>query len=270
MQNMLKFKSGQFKLLVISDIQIKGIPDRTECDALSHLVEKANPDLIVFLGDMIETYNSLRKTKLRRMIHAIIDATAGNNIPFAVVSGNHDHYAAIPYYRQLEIYREYNNCLTPSKHNRICKNGYTIDLIDKNGDLVYRLLFLDCPGTKIYGVSYKKTKAPTLAFTKELLAEPSCPPAIIFQHYVVPDIVRLFDISDQKSAGSVKGKGPYRGKYLKLKHPESGVLGECPCPSWENTTQFSDWQKSGKVRMAVSAHDHRNSFVDTLENIDMV
>lgn len=269
---MLNFKSKDFKILVLGDVQAHGIPEDPERTILRRMVEKANPDLIVFLGDMISGVGGYTKKQLEKIIRSIIDATAGDKIPFVVISGNHDNYVTTSYAKQLEYYRAYKNCLTPAVPARSCKSGYHIDLLDKSKKPVFRLLFLDCAGTKVtrYGISFKKTKQATLDYTNAVLSEPNCPPTIVFQHIIIPDVFRLFDLRDQKFLASVRAHGPYRGLRLSLAHPSAGILGECPCPSWKNTKQFTDWVKSGKVRAAVFAHDHKNNFEDFLDGIQII
>ncbi len=269
---MLKFKTNNYKILVLGDVQVHGLPEDYERTILRRLVEKAEPDFIVFLGDMISGVGGYKKKQLEKMIRTIVEVTAGDKTPFTVVSGNHDNYVTTSFANQLSYYRSFKNCLTPAISARSCKSGYNIDLLDKSENLVFRLLFLDCAGTKVthYGISFKKTKQATLDYTNAVLSDPNCPPTIVFQHIIVPDVFRLFDIRDQKFLASVRAHGPYRGLRLSLAHPSAGILGECPCPSWKNTKQFSEWVKSGKVRAAVFAHDHKNNFEDCLDGIRII
>lgn len=269
---MLKFNTNNFKILVLGDIQVHGIPEDPEQDIIRRLVESAEPDFIVLLGDMISGVGGYTKKQLEKMIHTIVDISAGEKIPFTVVSGNHDNYVTTTFSKQLDFYRSHKNCLTPATSARVCKSGYTIDLLDKSEKPAFKLLFLDCAGTKVthHGIAFKKTKQKTLDYTNAVLSDPECPQTIVFQHIVVPDIFRLFDIRDQKFLASVRAHGPYHGLRLSLAHPSAGILGECPCPSWKNTKQFSEWVKSGKVRSAVFAHDHKNNFEDMLDGIKII
>ena len=109
---MLRFKSDNFRILVLSDVQAKRALNKTEKQVLETIVKITNPDLVVFLGDMISGLRFFTKNKVEKTIHSIIDTTVGSNIPFVVLSGNHDRYAFLPYHRQLDIYKTYQNCMT--------------------------------------------------------------------------------------------------------------------------------------------------------------
>ena len=269
---MLKFRKNEFKILLLGDVQVHGLPEPHEREVLTRCVKESNPDLIIFLGDMLSGVGGYKRGKLEKMLKSIIDSTAGEKIPFAVISGNHDHYSKTAFKKQLLFYHSYPNCLTPIIEERACEKAYTLDLADKTGKPVFRFLLLDCAGTKLIklGLDYKVTSPSVRAYTEEILNDPACPPAIVFQHITVPDVMRLFDVRSEKFPSAVRGRLKYRGKYLKLKNEKAGHLGECPCPSWNNTNQFSDWVKSKKVKAAVFAHDHKNCFVDTLDRIKII
>ena len=272
---MLKFADGQdkYKILILGDIQTHGMLTDPEKVALAELFRRTEPDFVVFLGDMISGLGGYGWRKLKKMIYAILDSTVGTKIPFAVVSGNHESFTTLPYSRQIEIYRQYPNCLTPSRRDRKCRKAYSLDLSDSKSDKpLFRLLFIDCAGSKAttIGQVYKTTKPSTLNYVKKVLSDPDCPPTVVFQHIIVPDVHRLLKTHDKDSKIGVRGSGPFRGQRVSLLHPEVGVLGECPSPSWINTLQFADWVKSKKVIAAIFAHDHVNSFEDNISGIGII
>ncbi|MBR5389267.1 metallophosphoesterase [Candidatus Saccharibacteria bacterium] len=271
---MLKFATNQdkYKILILGDIQAHGIIKEPEQNMLGELVKRTQPDLVVFLGDMISGVGGYGWRKLRKMIYAMLNATVGTTIPFAIVSGNHESFTTLPYSRQIEIYRQYPNCLTPSRCDRACRKAYTLDLTSDDKKPLVRLLFFDCAGSKATSIGqvYKKTKPATLKYTQKLLFDPNCPPTVIFQHIIIPDVQRLLKTYDKDSKLGVRGSGPFRGFRVALAHPETGFLGECPSPAWDNALQFTDWTKSKKVVAAVFAHDHVNSFEDELDGVKII
>ena len=270
---MLSFpeKKDQYKILVLGDIQVHSKIRDVEEQALKGVVKRAQPDLVVFLGDVLSGAGGHTPSSVRKMIHAALDVTVGTKIPFAVVSGNHESFTLIPFARQIDFYREYSNCLTPSRRNRDCREAYYLDL-SKSDKPFCRLFFLDCAGSKAsrIGQVYKKTKSETLAYSRKVLFDENCPPTMVFQHVIVPDASRLLKKHDKGSTQGVKGSGPFRGYNVSLLHPEAGHLGECISPAWDNKTQFPDWAKSKKVVAAVFAHDHVNSFEDELDGIKII
>ena len=271
---MLEFPANKdkYKILVLGDIQAHGVIKAPEKKALKSLVEHARPDFVVFLGDMISGIGGYTKPGLRKIIRAILDSTVGTKIPFAIVSGNHESFTTIPYRKQIEVYREYPNCLTPSRRDRDCRKAYTLDLAGKNKQPLCRMLFIDCAGSKAsrIGQVYKKTKADVLQYTRDVLFDSGCPPVLVFQHIIVPDVRRLLKTHSKDSTLGVRGDGPFRGKRVSLVRPEAGEMKECPSPAWDDTAQFPDWVKSRKVRAAVFAHDHVNSFEDELDEIKII
>ena len=271
---MLEFPANhdKYKILVLGDIQAHGVLKESEREALRSLVGHTQPDFVVFLGDMISGVGGYTKPGLKKMIRTILDSTVGTKIPFAMVSGNHESFSTIPYRKQIEIYREYPNCLTPSRHDRACRKAYTLDLADNKKQPLCRMLFIDCAGSKAsrVGQAYKKTKADVLKYTRDVLFDPECPPTLVFQHIIVPDVRRLLKTHDKDSTLGVRGKGPFSGRRVSLAHPEAGVMGECPSPAWDDIAQFRDWAKSQKVRAAVFAHDHVNSFEDEIDGIKII
>ena len=271
--HMLSFpdKEDQYKILVLGDIQSHGVIREVEKCALRSMMKRTEPDFVVFLGDVLSGVGGHTPSAVRKMIRTILDTTVGTKIPFAVVSGNHESFTLIPFARQVEYYREYPNCLTPSRRDRECREAYYLDLA-KSGKPFCRLFFLDCAGSKAsrIGQVYKKTRPETLAYSRKVLFDENCPSTVVFQHVIVPDAGRLLKRHDKSSEHGVKGSGPFRGYNVSLLHPEAGWLGECISPAWDNTTQFPDWAKSKKVVAAVFAHDHVNSFEDELDGIKLI
>ena len=47
----LKFNNGEFKILILSDIQDTDTPQKATMALMTDAIEKTNPDLIVLLGD---------------------------------------------------------------------------------------------------------------------------------------------------------------------------------------------------------------------------
>ncbi len=262
----------QYKILILGDVQAHGMIKDKEKTSLKRLVDYAEPDLVVFLGDMISGIGGYTRAKLTRMINAILDSTVGTTIPFAIVSGNHESFSTLTFAKQIEIYRKHHNCLTPPRHERKCRKAYTLDLSISGKKPMLRLLFIDCAGSKAtsLGQVYKKTCPATLKYCRDVLSGPDCPSTVVFQHIIVPEVKYLIKTHDKDSGIGVRGSGPFRGFNVSLANSTAGILGRCPCPAWSDAQQFAGWIKSKKVVAGVFAHDHLNSFEDNFMNIKLI
>lgn len=233
------------KILVLADIQTKRPLSRAEKDGLSDLIRRASPDLVVLLGDVIFAPFVLSSARFSKIINSVTEPITTANIPLALVSGNHDLDGIIPIERQLEIYNNYPGCLTPQISYRECAGGYTLSHKELPGlPLGMTLLFLDSGRTKVShrGIEFLPPTDEQLDYSDKVLG--LCKKAVVFQHITVPDV---------SSAKIV-----------------SGIMGEKPCPSYENVRQFPAWVRSGNVSAAVFGHDHKNSFVAELDGIKLI
>ena len=114
---------GKFRILHITDIhdvepimdddENREIPesrDKETINVIEKLVEKTNPDLVVFGGDNISgyweefTYNYVQST-----IQKITEPIRRRNIPLCVVFGNHDGEVGFHTEFQMLQYMEYEN-----------------------------------------------------------------------------------------------------------------------------------------------------------------
>lgn len=270
---MLKFDCNrQFKVLVVADVQAYRPLNTTKQGHLQALINKCVPDLVVLLGDMLLGLGMLTHRRARRVIASIVEPIDRLRIPFVFIGGNHDLEACMSLEKQIDMYRLSAHCLTPPVSRRERKDLYHLDIVDEDHQAAVRLLFIDSGVTRLTlrGLCYMPAPLKQVQYVQKLLSSPSCPPAYIFQHIPIPEIYRLLREVDSSVQDAVPGRGPYRGRYLKLTDDSSGVLGEAPCSPWENTGQYDAWVHSGKVRGAVFGHDHKNSFVGKLNNISLI
>ena len=270
---MLQFDNNrQFRILILADVQEYRILNEESKRLIQQAILLANPHFIVLLGDML--FGPLIPTKRRteRIIDSILAVIEMHRIPFAIVSGNHDKDAITSFQKQISMYKKSSLCLTPAISDRKCPDAYYLDVTGNHGEACARLLFLDSGATKLSlsGLQYRPASDGQLRFTRSLLSNDACPPLFVFQHVPVPEIYKLIDVVSAETDYVVKGNGPYKGRYLIMKEQCHGIMGEAPCPPWENAGQFDDWAKSGKVRAAVFGHDHKNSFDGVIDGIALL
>lgn len=270
---MLRFDSyGQFRILIISDIQEWKIPEERYSRYIEKIVQANKPDMAILLGDML--FGPLVWTHRRTevLIGSIVKLLERYHLPFAFVLGNHDMDSFVPVTQQVDLYRRSSLCITPKISERRCPGAYSIDIRDTNDNAVIRLLMMDSGATRITlsGIQYIPIDNEQLKFTKSLLSDQECPPVFVFQHIPVPEIYSLLKSVPPEVPGAVHGHGSDRNRYFVLKDNADGTLGEAPCPPGENVGQFDEWIQSGKVRAAVFGHDHKNSFVRSLDGVTLI
>lgn len=291
----LKFNAdGKFKILHITDIhdvepimdddENREIPesrDKETLNVIEKLVEKTNPDLVVFGGDNISgyweefTYNYVQST-----IQKITKPIRERNIPLCVVFGNHDGEEGFHTEYQMLQYMEYpncrsnlndadvygcGNCCVTIKSSKSDTDAFALWLIDSNdyqrnaeGGLAYDCVHDD-------QIEWYERKAAELK--KANNGEPL--PAILFQHIPVQQELDGFK--------EVTADDDYTferdGKYFKFGHEIiEGRIRECPCPPYmanNHRTQFESWKKTGDIIAAFFGHDHVNDFHIKVDGISL-
>lgn len=291
----LKFgEDGKFKILHITDIhdvepemdddEDRTIPERKDFETLNvieQLLEKTNPDLVVFGGDNISgywqefTYNLVQST-IRKIIKPIKD----RNIPLAVVFGNHDGEEGYHTEFQMMEYMEYSNCRSNLNDADVygcgncCltiksrdgkKDAFAIWLMDSN-DYVR-----DSKGNRCYDyvhddqIQWYENRAAELKEANG--GEPL--PAILFQHIPVQEeCIGMKEVGkDEEYTFERHGRYFYLGNEIL-----EGRVREEPSPpdmEQDHTAQFKSWKKTGDIFAAFFGHDHVNDFKMNVEGIDL-
>ena len=291
----LKFgNDGKFRILHLTDIhdvepemdddENREIPesrDKETINVIEKLVEKTNPDLVVFGGDNISGYwEEFTYDLVQSTIQKITRPIRDRNIPLCVVFGNHDGEEGFHTEFQMMQYMEYpncrsnlndadvygcGNCCVTIKSSKSDKDAYAIWLIDSNdyqrnsdGELRYDCVHDD-------QIEWYKKRASEL---KE--ANGGNPlPSILFQHMPVQQTLDGFE--------EVTADDDYTferdGRYFKFGHNIiEGRIREKPCPP--NTEkvyreQFESWKKTGGMVAAFFGHDHVNDFHINIDGINI-
>lgn len=291
----LKFGAdGKFRILHITDIhdvepimdddEDRSIPEKRDIETLNvieKLVEKTNPDLVVFGGDNISGYwEEFTYDLVQSTIQKITKPIRERNIPLCVVFGNHDGEVGFHTEFQMLMYMEYpncrsnlndadvygtGNCCVTIKSSDGKKDAFAIWLIDSNdyqrnsvGDFPYDCVHAD-------QIDWYENKATELKEANS--GEPL--PAILFQHIPVQQEMVGFKEVTKDDEYTFERDGRYF--YLENEILE-GRIRECPCPPYmenDHTQQFESWKKMGDVFAAFFGHDHVNDFKMTVDGIDL-
>ena len=100
-----------FRILIIADPQDIDTPQPAMLSLLNASLDAAQPDLVVFLGDMIHGRDLRGEDRVKKAIDAAVSPVVEQGIPFALVFGNHDEECKISKEEQLKIYQSYPGCL---------------------------------------------------------------------------------------------------------------------------------------------------------------
>ncbi len=274
---------GSFTVLVLADTQDVQLCSPFLVRSILATLDLYQPDFVVLLGDQIEGGHPLidignRSKNVARAIDNILWPIAEREIPFAVVFGNHDAESGVSREEQMRIYQSYPNCLAVDEGEKLPGCGtYRLPVYDMSGKgIAMNLYFFDSGDyteTGDYGAVtaeqvdwYRKEAAAVKAANNNQTI-----PAIAFQHIIVPEIYNVLSETDADAPGAFAGVGIGRGGYYL---PDSssilaGALLEAPCPSSLNGGLFSAW-KENDVFAAFFGHDHKNSFIASVDGIDLV
>lgn len=294
-QEPLRFgKDGKFRILHITDIhdvepvmdddENEEIPNNKDIETLNvieKLLEKANPDLVVFGGDNISGYwEEFTYDLVQSTIQKIVAPIKKRNIPLCVVFGNHDGEIGFHTEFQMMQYMEYDNCRSnlndadvygcgncciTIKSSKGEKDAFALWLIDSN----------DYQRNSDGGFSYDCVHNDQIEWYEKKAAELKEAnggkplPAILFQHIPVQqESDGLKEVTESNNYTFTRD-----GKYFEFGHKIlEGRIRECPCPpNLENNhrKQFESWKKTGDIIAAFFGHDHVNDFHINIDGIDL-
>ncbi len=291
----LKFGAdGKFRILHITDIHcVQPIMDDDEnreipesryketINVIEKLVEKANPDMVVFGGDNVSGYwEEFTYDYIKQTIEDITAPIRARNIPLGVVFGNHDGEIGFHTEFQMMMYMEYpncrsnlndadvygcGNCCITIKDSKGEKDAFALWLMDSNdyetnsnGDNSYDHVH-ECQ------IKWYEDKAAQLKEANG--GEPV--PAILFQHIPVQQELDGYREATAEDDYTFERDGNY---YIVGNKIHEGRIREVPCPpNMEKVyrEQFESWKKTGDIFAAFFGHDHVNDFRMNVEGIDL-
>lgn len=289
----LKFNSGKFTVLQVSDPQDLQFVRKTMVKMLDAAYDRVNPDLVVFTGDNI-LGNHLRDARfgsrkvilspdgeyeaMKTAIHHIAEPVDRRGIPFTMIYGNHDDMNFISKEKQAEIWRGYDS-FVGLDYSGDSGDVATFNLPVMSSDgkkTAFNLWFIDSArldkaeekchtGVKKQAVEWYINKSNLLK--EQNGGKPV--PSVLFQHIPFSEMTRLNSPCKKDDYGALplfkKGEPE---KYIRLDPAVAdGFLGEPIDGCEENNGEFDAIKKQGDVAAAVFGHDHRNNFIAELDGI---
>ncbi|MBE6728188.1 MAG: hypothetical protein E7562_06050 [Ruminococcaceae bacterium] len=267
----LKFGSdGKFKIVIFSDVQDQYPVHQRVIRIMEQAIERENPDLVVFTGDMTEINTKDVEVDYRRTVEQILGPVVDAGIPYSIVFGNHDPQS---YYSgqvtskdaMLAVWQSIGDCRTVDANPELSGTGTCkLPIYASNGNNVaFNLWMLDSgsyqnplDGNSGYG-SVQADQLAWMAANNDAGVN-----SIAFQHIPMPEMYNLF-VED------ANGTKTYNGKTYKLELIDgvTGNAGEfpAPCPA-DKSNEYAALKEMGNVLGVVTGHDHLNDFSGKFEN----
>ena len=274
---------GTFTVLILSDLQDTQFTTKLVVSGETHALKDYPADLIVLLGDQLEGPSPVLRLgsgakNCEDTLRTLLAPVAESGIPFVVVFGNHDYEAPLSIAEQVQIYESYDNCLAVSFGKDSTKDGaFVLPIKLYNSDVVDMALYFFDSGSYIANGDYDTVSKEQVAWYNEQSAafkaanDGQALPSAAFCHIPLPEVYNLLTEVPKGTKGAFKGVGVGAGKYYLPNEDKifTGAVNEAPCPSSENNGLFDAYLANGDVFLTVNGHDHVNSFIGSVEGIDI-
>ena len=265
------------RVLIVADPQDIDTPQPAMLSLLNASLDATQPNLVVFLGDMIHGRDLSGDDRVQKAIDAVVSPVVERGIPFALVFGNHDEECGISKEEQLKIYQSYPGCLAVDGEDLPgCGNYYLVVENPVQPENPVVLWFVDSgsyaeEGKGTYGYVTEEQNEWMLSAYEELCGKYTSPVSYVFQHIPVPQVYNMIKEVPFGTSGAVTCYGPNFGKWYVLddEYIWAGHMGEGPCSSEYDSGEFDTWKKMN-VKAAFFGHDHLNDYCGTYDGIDMV
>jgi hypothetical protein len=274
---------GRFTVLILSDLQDTQFTTELVVSGETHVLKDYPADLIVLLGDQLEGPSPVLRLgngakNCEDTLRTLLAPVEATGIPFVVVFGNHDYEAPLAIREQVKIFESLDNCLAVSFGKNSTEDGaFVVPIYPKGSELPAMALYFFDSGSYIANGDYDTVSAEQVAWYNEQSAafrtanDNQALPSAAFCHIPVPEVYQLLTEVPKGTKGALKGVGVGKGKYYVPNETAifTGAVNEAPCPSSENNGLFDAYLANGDMFLTVNGHDHINSFIGSVEGIDI-
>ncbi len=244
---------GSFRVLVIADVHMSAWSDATNVqtakDRIKMLVDRENPNLVIFTGD--NTIGSSSADKLRQNIDAMAGYLEEKKIPWCHVYGNHDHEGALSHAAQQEIYEEYEYCISKSEEGLSSVGNYVHGIYKRDGTLGGVVYLINSNTYDTVKGGYDYIKDDQIAWYKET--------SELLEEYNGGKAVRgimAFHIP------LIENNTAYNNRNNKdIVYEFTGDRNENICASATDTNLLETIFERGDIKAIVTGHDHVNDYM---------
>lgn len=245
---------GSFKVMTLSDLHMNvdgnAAAVQSVKDRIKLLVDRENPDLVIFTGDNVISSGS--EEKLRRNIDAIVSYIEEKQIPWCHVYGNHDRERSLSNAEQQKIYESYEYCISKAGPEDVTGVGnYVHGIYNKDGSLGAVIYLLDT-GTSNGTYTYDYLQPDQIEWYKET--------SELLQEYNDGKLVygmMAFHIPliENRTARDNKDN-------KELVYEYTGAANEQICSTeYKDDQMFETILERGDIKAIVSGHDHVNDYM---------
>ncbi len=268
----LRFRDGKFRIMQIADVQEDYPVNPDTIKLITAAVEKEKPDLVVFTGDQIQGYSACYKddtyNKVKQVITAFISPIAERKIPFTFTFGNHDDDCVTSKLAQYELYRSFENCITGESRATDDLGTHYINIRDSKGEKDIFALYMIDSNKKESDGAYSPVKREQIEWLEKKRNENGYLPGLVFQHIPVPEFYKVLKKVPFYTKGALEAYKSMKNTFWVLPGKE-GFFGETPAVPVINNGEFDSLKSHGDILGLFVGHDHNNSFVRSLEGVDL-
>lgn len=254
-----KKKGEDFVICNFTDIQLHdGEKTDITFEVIDQVVKKTNPDLIVFLGDLLNDNRTFASIENSQKVFDYFDSLG---IPWTFIFGNHDYedYSAGYVSKKtvtsddlIERASKCKNCIfTRGPLNVTGKSNFIINVVEE-GQIRESLIMLD---SKLNGLDSTHTEfyQKAMAYIKQL-NNGILPESIVYSH--IANTAYADASNDSKAC-----------EYQDV----TGSINRDPCDlASGDKTFFTTLEKIGSTKFCICGHDHENAYYTTYHGIDLI
>ena len=251
---------GSFRVLILSDLHMNTSANATDVqevkDRVKLLVDRENPDFIIFTGD--NTINSSSEAKLRANIDAMVSYIEEKQIPWCHVYGNHDQDNALTKAAQQKIYESYEYCISKDVEELSGVGNYVHAVYNQDGTIGSVIYLLDSGATAQDG-GFDYIKEDQIAWYKET--------SELLQKYnggkIIPAIMAFhIPLTENKDAYNNRNNSS-------IVIEAEGNRNEEICCSNTDTNLFETVLERRDVKAIVTGHDHKNDYMFNYKGVKL-
>ena len=185
--------------------------------------------------------------------------------------GNHDRETGIANEEQAKIYARMKNCICFDDFNdgRPDAGTFNVPVLSSDGSRTAMNIYVVDTGTKIKG-KYRGVRKEQLEWLEKTSREVKTD-SVVFQHIPVDEIYELLEKVPKGTKGAYPAYGTRKGGFYKLREDikYKGDYGETPAALPRECGEFEQLKKQGDVFAVYCGHDHFDSFIGTVDGIDL-